>query len=79
MGKPKAPDPPDLSALADASEKSGELWATVAREQLAYAKETDASNRQLLEEVLGIQLPQLEAAFEAAQDDRRGMRRASYR
>jgi len=70
MGKPKAPEPPDLSALASATENSAKLWADVAREQLAWAKQTDTANRDLLEQVLGVQLPQLEAAFNAAQDDR---------
>lgn len=69
-GKNDSPPPPDYSKLAQASVESAEIWADVAREQLAWAKTTDANNRALLERVLGVQLPQLEAAFNQAQEDR---------
>jgi hypothetical protein len=65
-----APKPPDTTALAGASEKQAQLWADVSREQLAWAKETDTANRDILNKVLGVQLPQLDAAFQNAQEDR---------
>ena len=69
-GKGDAPDPPDYSSLAASSEKSAEMWSQVAREQLAWAKETDTANRATLERVLGVQLPQMEKAFQYAEEDR---------
>lgn len=68
--KADAPEPPDYSQLANASVESAEIWAQVAREQMDWARETDQANRAILEQVLGVQLPQLEAAFEQAQADR---------
>lgn len=69
-GKSSAPKAPDMSKLADASIESANLWRDVSMEQLAWAKETDAANRTLLEKVLGVQLPQMEMAFQNAQKDR---------
>lgn len=70
-GKGDAPDPPDMTAMANASVESAEIWSQVAREQMDWAREVDAANRETLNRVLGVQLPQLEAAFQQAQDDRR--------
>lgn len=68
--KADAPDPPDYDALVQGSLESAEIWADVAREQLDWAREQDSMNRGLLEQVLGVQLPQMEQAFEQAQADR---------
>lgn len=69
--KGKAPDPPDYDAIIQGNMEAAELWADVAREQLDWAKDQDAANRELLERVLGVQLPQMEAVFEQAMADRR--------
>ena len=69
-GKDSAPKPPDYGALADSSERAAEMWSQVAREQLDWAKTQDAANRELLERVLGTQLPQMEKAFQYAEEDR---------
>jgi len=66
-GKGKAPPAPDYSAVAAASEKnaewgykSAELSRDVAMENLAWAKEEYANNRELLDRVLNTQLPIME-------------------
>ena len=69
-GKSDAPDPPDYSAIAAGQIESAEMWAEVSREQLEWAREVDTMNRATLERVLGVQLPQMEMAFQNAQDDR---------
>ena len=69
-GKSKAPKPPDMSGIIQGQLDSAKMWADVAREGLAWAKESDGYTRDLLERVLGVQLPQMEAAFENAQKDR---------
>ncbi len=68
--KGSAPDPPDYDALVRGSLESTKIWEQVAREQLDWAKSQDVANREILERVLDIQLPQMEAAFEQAQADR---------
>jgi hypothetical protein len=71
MGKKtKIPAPPDTTAISNAQIAQGAEWMQLAREQMDWARETDIANRELLERVLGVQLPQLEAAFEQAQKDR---------
>lgn len=69
-GKNNAPKPPDMTQIADAQVESAKIWADVASSQLEWAKTTDAENRQLLERVLAVQIPQLEAAYEQALADR---------
>lgn len=68
--KNDAPDPPDYTDLATASVESAKIWEAVARDQLEWAKTTDVANRDLLERVLNVQIPQLEDAHRAAQADR---------
>lgn len=70
-GKDDAPDPPDFTELAQASVESSEIWAEVQREQLIWAREQSAQAQEVLERVLDVQLPQLDAAFQQAQADRR--------
>ena len=56
MGKKSTPKAPDLKPYADALEKTGEWGFLAGQEQLKWAKEQDATNRALLERVLGPQL-----------------------
>ncbi len=58
MGKKSTPKPPDLGPYADALEQQGEWAFLTSQEQLGWAREQDAKNRELLQTVLG---PQLEA------------------
>ena len=44
MGKPKAPPPPDYSAIAAASERAADLQYKLGQEQLAWAKEQYAKD-----------------------------------
>lgn len=48
----KAPDAPDLGPLAEGSEEAARLAHQTAQEQLAWAREQDGLNRQLLDRVL---------------------------
>lgn len=65
-----APDPPDLSGQAAASEEIGRLQQETAREQLAWAREQDRMNRETLSSVLDVQLPAMRDQFENAREDR---------
>jgi hypothetical protein len=69
-GKNNAPKPPDYSGLANASLESAKVWEDVANKQLDWAKTTDQANRDLLGKVIGVQLPQLQDAYDAAKADR---------
>lgn len=69
MGK-KAPDPPDLGPLAEGSAESARIAQETAREQLAWAREQDATNRQLLERVLTSQEQVQDETLKNAQRDR---------
>ena len=64
MGKKSTPKPPDLQPYADAMSQQGEWAYRAGQDQLAWAREQDASNRQLLDQVLG---PQLQAQQDQAQ------------
>lgn len=64
------PDAPDLGATAAASEEVARMQQQTAQEQLAWAREQDANNRALLQEVLDIQLPAMREQFDQAQSDR---------
>lgn len=64
------PKPPDLTASAEASEEIARINQQTAREQLAWAREQDTANRDILERVLGTQLPIMEETFRNAQADR---------
>lgn len=70
MGKKSTPKPPDLGPYADALEKSGEWGFLTAQEQLKWAKEQDAANRALLQQVLGPQLAAQADQQEWAKKDR---------
>lgn len=73
MGKKSTPKPPDLRPYADAMEQQGEWAFLTSQEQLGWAREQDAKNRELLQTVLG---PQLEA--QANQADWAKKDRARY-
>lgn len=64
------PPPPDLRPQAEASEEIARIQAQTASEQLDWAREQDAMNRDVLNRVLDIQLPAMEAASQAAIKDR---------
>jgi len=69
-GKGSAPAAPDLSSLAAASEESARIWARVQDDQLQWAKEIGQQGADLMQEVLGVQIPQMQEAFRQAQMDR---------
>jgi hypothetical protein len=73
MGKKSAPKAPDLTKYSEALEQQGEYAFLTSQEQLKWAREQDATNRQLLDKVLG---PQLEA--QANQADWAKKDRARY-
>lgn len=66
----KPPPPPDMSAMAEASLESAKIWEAVARDQLEWAKQQDAQNQKILQEVLGVQLPAMVQQYESALRDR---------
>jgi hypothetical protein len=70
MGKKSGPKPPDYSEIYESQLELGRENAVVAREQLAWGREQDRMNREVLERVLGVQLPIMEEQFANAQEDR---------
>lgn len=66
----KAPEPPDTTALAGASEEVARMNIDWAREQQAWAQQQDATNRETLDRVLNIQLPIMQEQYENAKQDR---------
>jgi hypothetical protein len=64
MGKKSTPKAPDLGPYSDALQQQGEWAFLTSQEQLKWAREQDASNRELLQQVLG---PQLEAQSNQAE------------
>lgn len=70
-GKSDPPDPPDYSQIAAASEKSAEYSFTLGKEQLAWAKEQYANDRQIADKVIGAALERQKLNDQFAQDDRR--------
>lgn len=69
MGK-KAPDPPDLSASAQASERAAELAYQSSAEQLQWAKDMWGEQKDLLQQVLGPQLDIMKQQYAAGMKDR---------
>lgn len=69
MGK-SAPKAPDLTPYADASKEMAEAQRQISEEQLAWAREQDTLNRELFNEVWGVQRPIMEQQFANAQADR---------
>ena len=64
------PPPPDLGPAADASIEIGRMNQQTAQEQLQWAREQDTMNRELLQQVLDIQLPAMREQYETAKADR---------
>lgn len=64
------PPPPDMSGLAESSEEVARIQQETAREQLEWAREQYGQNREILQQVLDIQLPAMREQFEQAQSDR---------
>lgn len=72
MGKKSDPPPaPDYSGIARASEASAAMSAQVAREQLAWAKETYAKDREVSNKVIQDMLRRQEELDTAAKKDRK--------
>lgn len=65
------PPPPDLGPSAEASMEIARLNQATAQEQLAWAREQDAMNRETLNRVLDIQLPAMEMQNKIAEDERK--------
>lgn len=65
------PPPPDLGPAAEASMEVARINQQTAQEQLAWAREQDTMNRDLLQKVLDIQLPAMQEQFATAQADRK--------
>lgn len=64
------PPPPDMGPMAEASEEIARIQQETAMEQLSWARQQDTMNREILNQVLDIQLPAMEASSEAAIKDR---------
>lgn len=64
------PAAPDLGPMSEATEEVARIQQETAREQLLWAREQNAENKALLQEVLDVQLPTMRAQFEQAESDR---------
>lgn len=64
------PPPPDLGPMSEATTEVARMNQQTAREQLDWAREQDTMNRELLQQVLDVQLPAMTEQFETAQADR---------
>ena len=69
-GKAKAPPPPDYSGIAAASERAAELSFQLGQEQLAWAREQYASDRELIDGVVDAAMRRLEINDADAAKDR---------
>lgn len=69
-GKSKAPAPPDYSGLVEASEKAAEYSFQLGKDQLAWAKEQYAQDREIVDRVVNAALERQETNDEAAARDR---------
>lgn len=65
------PKPPDLGPMSDASLEIAEMNQQTSREQLEWGREQDTNNRALLQQVLDVQMPAMQAQFDVAQADRK--------
>jgi len=70
MGKKSSPKAPDYTALAEQSKYAADLAYKQSQEQMAWAKEMWAEQKDLLNEVLGPQLDIMKAQYEAGMKDR---------
>lgn len=69
-GKSKAPAPPDYGPIAEASKEAAEIAAGVSREQLAWAKQQYALDREVIDMVVSRALATQDQNTEAAIKDR---------
>jgi hypothetical protein len=69
-GKSSAPDPPDYSKIAAASEKSAEYSFQLGKDQLAWAKEQFAQNKEVSDAVIESALGRAEISDQQAAADR---------
>lgn len=69
MGK-SAPDPPDYSGVAQASEANAKMAAEIAREQLDWSREMWAEQKGLITQIMDTQLPMMEEQWRISQEDR---------
>lgn len=70
MGKPKAPEPPDYSGVAAASERAAELSYKLGQEQLAWAREQYASDKVVYDRIVDGFLSDMKETSETAAKDR---------
>lgn len=70
MGKPSPPDPPDMTAVADASMEAAQLSYDIAQQQLDWAKEQYAMDKETIDAVVDQLLSDQQFASETAQEDR---------
>lgn len=72
MGKKsEAPPPPDMSAVANASKESAALSYKLGQEQLAWAKEQFATNKQTTDQVVSMMLDSQSELNKNAEADRK--------
>lgn len=69
-GKNDAPDPPDYSKIAAASEKAAEYSYKISKEQLEWAKEKYASDKEIADKVIKAALDRAAVNDENAAEDR---------
>lgn len=69
-GKAKAPPPPDYSALVAASEKAAQYSYQLGRDQLDWAKEQYAMDREISDKVIGRAMTMMDDNQRNAQEDR---------
>ncbi len=65
------PPPPDMGPMAEASEEVARISQETMMAQLEWAREQDTMNREVLQQVLDIQLPAMQEQFGQAQSDRK--------
>lgn len=70
MGKPKAPPPPDYSGVAAANQAAAELSYKLGKEQLEWAKETYAQDKETYDLLVGKFLEDMDETSAAAAKDR---------
>lgn len=61
---------PDYTPVAQANEEAARISASVAREQLAWAREQYARDRDVTDSVLDVMIPNMERESSVAQEDR---------
>src|SRR5262245_29048447 len=70
MGKPSPPDPPDMTATAEATEYAADLSYDIAQQQLDWAMEQYYSDKETIDAVVNQLLTDQQFASENAAEDR---------